>query len=91
MWMNKLMLNPDMTEVQLVGLDSALGNGHVLMLNGVALPCKDQVQSLGILLVPFLVLDEQVAAVHFTSVDWYNQLRPFLEKEERTWPRLHVL
>uniref|UniRef100_A0A8D2J3D3 Reverse transcriptase domain-containing protein n=1 Tax=Varanus komodoensis TaxID=61221 RepID=A0A8D2J3D3_VARKO len=50
-WMraNKLKLNPDKTEVLLVG-GSDLGMGDLgLVLNGVALPLRDRVRSLGVL------------------------------------------
>ena len=55
-WMrvNKLRLNPDKTEVLLVGgLPVRLGDVHPV-LDGVALPLKDGVCSLGVLLDPEL-------------------------------------
>lgn len=62
--MNKQRLNLDKTEALLVSPDSVLGSGHdVLMLEKVAFPWKDQVQSLGVLLDPILLLDKQVGSV----------------------------
>ncbi|KAF7248709.1 hypothetical protein EYD10_05509 [Varanus komodoensis] len=60
-WMraNKLKLNPDKTEVLLVGR-SGFGEGDLdLVLNGVALPLRDKVRSLGVLLDPELSLEAQ--------------------------------
>ncbi|KAF7237689.1 Patatin-like phospholipase domain-containing protein 2 [Varanus komodoensis] len=65
-WMraNKLKLNPDKTEVLLVG-SSGLGEGELnLVLNGVALPPRDKVGSLGVLLDPELSLEAQVTAAY---------------------------
>uniref|UniRef100_A0A8D2LDV0 Reverse transcriptase domain-containing protein n=1 Tax=Varanus komodoensis TaxID=61221 RepID=A0A8D2LDV0_VARKO len=60
-WMraNKLKLNPDKTEVLLVG-GSGFGEGELnLVLNGVALPLRDKVRSLGVLLDLELSLEAQ--------------------------------
>ncbi|KAF7246934.1 Transmembrane protease serine 12 [Varanus komodoensis] len=83
-WMraNKLKLNPDKTEVLLVG-GSGFGEGELnLVLNGVALPLRDKVRSLGVLLVPELSLEAQVTAVArsaFFQLRLIHQLRPYLE------------
>lgn len=60
---NKVKLNPDRMEVLLVGPNSALERDNTLMLDVVEHPVKDNVQSLGMPLVPSLLLDRQVAAV----------------------------
>ncbi|KAF7252318.1 Solute carrier family 22 member 7 [Varanus komodoensis] len=83
-WMraNKLKLNPDKTEVLLVG-GSGSGVGDLdLVLNGVALPLKDRVRSLGVILNPELSLEAQVTAVArsaFLQLRLIHQLRPYLE------------
>ncbi|KAF7242353.1 putative RNA-directed DNA polymerase from transposon BS [Varanus komodoensis] len=85
-WMraNKLKLNPDKTEVLLVG-GSGLGMGDLgLVLNGVALPLRDRVLSLGVLLDPELSLEAQVTAVArstFLQLRLIHQLRAFLEND----------
>ncbi|KAF7248125.1 hypothetical protein EYD10_05844 [Varanus komodoensis] len=85
-WMraNKLKLNPDKTEVLLVG-GSGFGVGDLdLVLNGVALPLKDRVCSLGVLLDPELSLEAQVTAVArstFLQLRLIYQLRPYLEND----------
>ncbi|KAF7254503.1 Beta-tectorin [Varanus komodoensis] len=85
-WMraNKLKLNPDKTEVLLVG-GSGFGEGEVtLALNGVALPPRDKVRSLGVLLDPELSLEAQVTAVArsaFLQLRLIHQLRPYLEND----------
>ncbi|KAF7236187.1 putative RNA-directed DNA polymerase from transposon BS [Varanus komodoensis] len=83
-WMraNKLKFNPDKTEVLLVG-GSGFGEGELnLVLNGVALPPRDKVRSLGVLLDPELSLEAQVTAAArsaFLQVRLIHQLRPYLE------------
>ncbi|KAF7239784.1 Solute carrier family 2, facilitated glucose transporter member 11 [Varanus komodoensis] len=64
-WMraNKLKLNPDKTGVLLVGGSSSRVGDLDLVLNGVALPLKDRVHSLGVLLDLELSLEAQVTAV----------------------------
>ncbi|KAF7245267.1 Lysophospholipid acyltransferase 1 [Varanus komodoensis] len=85
-WMraNKLKLNPDKTEVLLVS-GSGLGMGDLgLVLNGVALPLKDRVRSLGVLLNPELSLEVQVMAVvrsAFLQLRLIHHLHPFLEND----------
>ncbi|KAF7239274.1 Inactive carboxypeptidase-like protein X2 [Varanus komodoensis] len=85
-WMraNKLKLNPDKTEVLLVG-GSSFGEGDLdLVLNGVALPLKDKVCSLGVLLDPELLLEAQVTAVArsaFFQLWLIHQLRPYLKND----------
>ncbi|KAF7253194.1 von Willebrand factor A domain-containing protein 3B [Varanus komodoensis] len=79
-WMraNKLKLNPDKMEVLLVG-GSGFGEGELnLVLNGVALPLRDKVRSLGVLLDPELSLEAQVTVVVRSS---FYQLRPYLEND----------
>ncbi|KAF7241018.1 RNA-directed DNA polymerase from mobile element jockey [Varanus komodoensis] len=79
---DKLKLNPDKTEVLLVG-GSGFGEGELnLVLNGVALPLRDKVRSLGVLLDPELSLEAQVTAVArsaFLQLWLIHQLRPYLE------------
>ncbi|KAF7253230.1 Calcium homeostasis modulator protein 2 [Varanus komodoensis] len=74
--------NPDKTEVLLVG-GSGFGQGELnLVLNGVALPLRDKVRSLGVLLDPELSLEAQVTAVArsaFLQLRLIHQLRPYLE------------
>ncbi|KAF7251593.1 Apoptosis-resistant E3 ubiquitin protein ligase 1 [Varanus komodoensis] len=85
-WMraNKLKHNPDKTEVLLVG-GSGFGMGDLgLVLNGVALPLKDRVCSLGVLLDPEPSLEAQVMAVArsaFLQLWLIHQLCPFLEND----------
>ncbi|KAF7247787.1 BMP-binding endothelial regulator protein [Varanus komodoensis] len=85
-WMraNKLKLNPDKTEVFLVG-GSGFGEGDLdLVLNGVALALKDRVRSLGVLLDPELLLEAQVTVVAknaFFQLWLIHQLRPYLEND----------
>ncbi|KAF7238001.1 RNA-directed DNA polymerase from mobile element jockey, partial [Varanus komodoensis] len=85
-WMraNKLKLNPDKMEVLLVG-GSGFGVGDFdLVLNGVALPLKDRVHSLGVLLDPELSLEVQVTVVArsaFLQLQLIHQLRPYLEND----------
>ncbi|KAF7247742.1 thiamine pyrophosphokinase 1 [Varanus komodoensis] len=83
-WMraNKLKLNPDKMEVLLFG-GSGFGEGEVnLVLNGVALPLRDKVRSLGVLLDPELSLEAQVTAAArsaFLQLRLIHQLCPYLE------------
>ncbi|KAF7250970.1 Interleukin-1 receptor accessory protein-like 1, partial [Varanus komodoensis] len=83
-WMraNKLKLNPDKTEVLLVGGSGFGEGGFDLVLNGVALPLRDKVRSLGVLLDLELSLEAQVTVVArsaFLQLQLINQLRPYLE------------
>ncbi|KAF7238921.1 Short transient receptor potential channel 4-associated protein, partial [Varanus komodoensis] len=83
-WMraNKLKLNPDKTEVLLVGGSGFGEGGFDLVLNGVALPLSNKVRSLGVLLDPELSLEAQVTAVvrtAFLQLRLIHQLRPYLE------------
>ncbi|KAF7237751.1 Insulin-like growth factor 2 mRNA-binding protein 3, partial [Varanus komodoensis] len=77
-----LVVNPDKTEVLLVG-GSGFGEGELnLVLNGVALPPRDKVRSLGVFLDPELSLEAQVTAVArsaFLQLRLIHQLRPYLE------------
>ncbi|KAF7246443.1 Protein NEL [Varanus komodoensis] len=78
-WMraNKLKLNPDKTEVLLVG-GSGFGEGDLK----VALPPRDKVRSLGVLLDPELSLEAQVTAAArsaFLQLRLIHQLHPYLE------------
>ena len=86
-WMraNKLKLNPDKTEVLLVSQKADQGIGIQLVLDGVTLPLKTQVCSLGVLLDSALSLDAQVSGVArspFAELKLVRQLRPFLEKSD---------
>ncbi|KAF7248216.1 Polypeptide N-acetylgalactosaminyltransferase 13 [Varanus komodoensis] len=83
-WMraNKLKLSPDKMEVLLVGGSGFRMGDLGLVLNGVALPLRDRVHSLGVLLNPELSLEAQVTAVArsaFLHLQLIHQLRPFLE------------
>ncbi|KAF7250183.1 putative RNA-directed DNA polymerase from transposon BS [Varanus komodoensis] len=83
-WMraNKLKLKPDKTEVLLVGGSGFGEGGSDLVLNGVSLPLRDKVSSLGVLLDPELSLEAQVTAVArsaFLQLRLIHQLRPYLE------------
>ncbi|KAF7237674.1 Structural maintenance of chromosomes protein 1B [Varanus komodoensis] len=83
-WMraNKLKLNPDKTEVLLVGGSGFGEGGFDLVLNGATLPLRDKVCSLGVLLDLELSLEAQVTAVArsaFLQLRLINQLRPYLE------------
>ena len=64
-WMrvNKLKLNPDKTEMLLVGASPDKLEGHFPALNGVTLPLRDRVRSLGVLLNSGLTLEAQVDSV----------------------------
>ncbi|KAF7239530.1 putative RNA-directed DNA polymerase from transposon BS [Varanus komodoensis] len=83
-WMraNKLKLNPDKTDVLLVG-GLAFGEGELnLVLNGVAFPLRDNFRSLGVLLDPELSLEAQLTAAArsaFLQLWLIHQLRPYLE------------
>ncbi|KAF7240862.1 Receptor-type tyrosine-protein phosphatase T [Varanus komodoensis] len=83
-WMraNKLKLNPDKMEVLLVGGSGFGEGGFDLVLNGVSLPLRDKVHSLGVLLDPELSLEAQVTAVArgaFLQLRLINQLCSYLE------------
>ena len=80
-WMraNKLKLNPDKTEMLLVGGSSDRMAGVQPVLDRVALHLKEQVRSLGVLLEPSLSLEAQVASVAqsaFYDLWLVAQLRP---------------
>ncbi|KAF7245399.1 RNA-directed DNA polymerase from mobile element jockey [Varanus komodoensis] len=82
-WMraNKLKLNPDKTEVLLVGGSNSWVGDLDLVLNGVALPLKDRVCSLGVLLDLELTLEAQVSAVArsaFLQLRLIHQLHSYL-------------
>uniref|UniRef100_A0A803SUT5 Reverse transcriptase domain-containing protein n=1 Tax=Anolis carolinensis TaxID=28377 RepID=A0A803SUT5_ANOCA len=88
-WMrvNKLRLNPDKTEVLQVSRKSDRGIRWQPVLDGVALPLKAQVRSLGVLLDSGLTLEAQVSAVAgraFAQLKLVRQLRPYLEKSDLT-------
>uniref|UniRef100_A0A803T782 Reverse transcriptase domain-containing protein n=1 Tax=Anolis carolinensis TaxID=28377 RepID=A0A803T782_ANOCA len=78
-WMraNKLKLNPDKTEVLLVSRKAKQGIGLQPVLDGVTLPLKAQVRSLGVILDSLLSLELQVSAVArgaFTQLKLVRQL-----------------
>uniref|UniRef100_A0A803SXN9 Reverse transcriptase domain-containing protein n=1 Tax=Anolis carolinensis TaxID=28377 RepID=A0A803SXN9_ANOCA len=86
-WMrvNKLKLHPDKTEVLLVSRKAEQGIGLQPVLDGVALPLKAQVRSLGVLLDSSLSLEPQVSAVArgaFAQLKLVRQLRPYLGKPD---------
>ncbi|KAF7235278.1 Zinc finger protein RFP [Varanus komodoensis] len=75
---------PDKTEVLLVGGSNSWVGDLDLVLNGVALPLKDRVRSLGVLLDPEQTLEAQVLAVvrsAFHQLRLIHQLRPYLEDD----------
>ncbi|XP_053169630.1 uncharacterized protein LOC128353010 [Hemicordylus capensis] len=85
MWANKLKLNPDKMEVILVSRRANRDKDILPVLDGVALPLKEQVRSLGVLLDPALLLEAQVEAVArgaFAQFRLVRQLRPFLKKAD---------
>ncbi|XP_053112476.1 uncharacterized protein LOC128327575 [Hemicordylus capensis] len=85
MWANKLKLNPDKTEVLLVSRRANRDEEILPVLDGVALPLKEQVRSLWVLLDPALLLGAQVEAVArgaFARLQLVHQLCPFLEKAD---------
>ncbi|KAF7253513.1 Vacuolar protein 8 [Varanus komodoensis] len=84
-WMraNKLKLNPDKTEVLMVGDSSFWVSDLVPALAGVAVPLKDRVHSLGVLLDPELSLEAQVMTVArsaFLQLRLIHLLRPYPEE-----------
>uniref|UniRef100_A0A803U0C0 Reverse transcriptase domain-containing protein n=1 Tax=Anolis carolinensis TaxID=28377 RepID=A0A803U0C0_ANOCA len=88
-WMrrNMLRINPDKTEALLVSRSSDQGIGWQPVLDGVALPLKSQVRSLGVLLDSALTLEAQVSAVAgraFAQLKLVRQLRPYLVKSDLT-------
>ncbi|KAF7242082.1 LETM1 domain-containing protein LETM2, mitochondrial, partial [Varanus komodoensis] len=85
-WMrtNKLSLSPDKMEVLLVGDSSSWVGDLGPALDGVALPLKDRVRSLGVLLDPELSLEAQVTVVArstFLQLQLIYQLRPYLKED----------
>ncbi|XP_061441792.1 uncharacterized protein LOC133364873 [Rhineura floridana] len=88
-WMrvNKLKLNPDKTEMLLVDGFSDRMVDIYPVLDGVTLPLKDQVRSLGVFLDSSLSLEAQVASVvrnAFYQLRLVAQLHPYLSKEDLT-------
>uniref|UniRef100_A0A803SZA6 Reverse transcriptase domain-containing protein n=1 Tax=Anolis carolinensis TaxID=28377 RepID=A0A803SZA6_ANOCA len=82
---NKLKLNPEKTEVLLVSRKAEQGIGLQPVLDGVALPLKTQVRSLGVLLDSLLSLEPQflvVARGTFAELRLVHQLRPYLGKSD---------
>ncbi|KAF7237686.1 putative RNA-directed DNA polymerase from transposon BS, partial [Varanus komodoensis] len=81
-WMraNKLSLNPDKTEVLLVGSTGLQVGDFNPVLDRVALPLKDRVYNLGVLLAPELSLEFQVVAVAFLQLRLIHQLHPYLDE-----------
>ncbi|KAF7243701.1 Pleckstrin-likey domain-containing family M member 3 [Varanus komodoensis] len=84
-WMraNKLNLSSDKMEVLLVGRLRFQVSDFDLVLHRVALPLKDRVHSLGVLLDPELSVEFQVAVVArsmFVQLWLIHQLHPYLDK-----------
>uniref|UniRef100_A0A670ISF5 Reverse transcriptase domain-containing protein n=1 Tax=Podarcis muralis TaxID=64176 RepID=A0A670ISF5_PODMU len=82
-WMaaNRLRLNPDKTEVLFWGDRGWAGVGDSLVLNGVTVPLKDQVHSLGVILDSQLSMEAQVNSVSRVAVyqlHLVRRLRPYL-------------
>ncbi|XP_061443806.1 uncharacterized protein LOC133365612 isoform X9 [Rhineura floridana] len=85
-WMrtNKLRLNPDKTEMLLVGGSSDQMVDVQPVLDGVALPLKEQIHSLRVLLESSLSLETQVASVArsaFYQLRLVAQLRPYRDRD----------
>ena len=71
--------NPDKMKVLLVDASLDRLEGHFSALNGVALPLRDRVHSLGVLLNPGLTLEAQgdsVAKGAFLQLQKLYQLQP---------------
>uniref|UniRef100_A0A803TAT9 Reverse transcriptase domain-containing protein n=1 Tax=Anolis carolinensis TaxID=28377 RepID=A0A803TAT9_ANOCA len=86
-WMraNKFKLNPDKTEVLLVSRKAEQGIGLQPVLDGVTLPLKAQVRSLGVILDSLLSLELQVSVVArgaFAQLKLVCQLHPYLGKPD---------
>ncbi|XP_061474960.1 small ribosomal subunit protein uS7 isoform X1 [Rhineura floridana] len=83
-WMgaNRLKLNPDKTETLLVSAFSAQMVDVHPVLDGVTLPLKEQVRSLGVLFDPSLSLEAQVARNAFYHLQLVAQLRPYLDSDD---------
>ncbi|XP_060124758.1 uncharacterized protein LOC132591228 [Zootoca vivipara] len=82
-WMaaNRLRLNPDKTEVLFVGDRRRAGVEDSLVLNGVTVPLKDQVRSLGVILDSQLSMEAQVNSVSRAAVyqlHLVRRLSPYL-------------
>uniref|UniRef100_A0A670HUI6 Reverse transcriptase domain-containing protein n=1 Tax=Podarcis muralis TaxID=64176 RepID=A0A670HUI6_PODMU len=82
-WMaaNRLGLNPDKTEVLFLGDRRQAGVEDSLVLNGVTVPLKDQVRSLGVILDSQLSMEAQVKSVSRAAVyqlHLVRRLRPYL-------------
>ncbi|CAI7934913.1 Hypothetical predicted protein [Podarcis lilfordi] len=82
-WMaaNRLRLNPDKTEVLFWGDREQAGVEDSLVLNGVTVPLKDQVRSLGVILDSQLSMEAQVNSVSRAAVYQLHlvcRLRPYL-------------
>ena len=82
-WMaaNRLRLNPDKTEVLFLGDRRRAGVEDSLVLNGVTVPLKDQVRSLGVILDSQLSMEAQVNSVSRAAVyqlHLVRRLRPYL-------------
>uniref|UniRef100_A0A670J4S4 Reverse transcriptase domain-containing protein n=1 Tax=Podarcis muralis TaxID=64176 RepID=A0A670J4S4_PODMU len=82
-WMaaNRLRLNPDKTEVLFLGDRTRAGVEDSLVLNGVTVPLKDQVRSLGVILDSQLSMEAQVKSVSRAAVYQLHlvcRLRPYL-------------
>ncbi|XP_061465627.1 uncharacterized protein LOC133376825 [Rhineura floridana] len=81
---NKLRLNPDKTEMLLVGGSPDQMVDVRPVLDGVALPLNAQIRSLGVLLDPSLSLEAQIASVAqgaFYQLRLVAQLHPYLDRE----------
>ncbi|XP_053100645.1 uncharacterized protein LOC128322765 [Hemicordylus capensis] len=84
-WSERKELNPDKMEVMLVSRRANRDEEILPVLDGVALPLKEQVCSLGVLLDLALLLEAQVEVVARGAFAWLRlarQLRPFLEKAD---------
>lgn len=86
--MNELRLNPVKTQILFVSLDQAVASGHVLVLDGIALPWKDNIQSRRVILAPALLLDKEVspmAGVPSTSFNWCANSDPSWKRRNRLY------
>uniref|UniRef100_A0A670IIH6 Reverse transcriptase domain-containing protein n=1 Tax=Podarcis muralis TaxID=64176 RepID=A0A670IIH6_PODMU len=80
-WMaaNRLRLNPDKTEVLFWGDRGRVGVGDSLVLNGVTVPLKDQVCSLGVIKDSQLSMEvNSVSGAAVYQLHLVHRLRPYL-------------
>ena len=90
---NRLRLKPDKTEVLFWGDRGWADVGDSLVLNGVTVPLKDQVRSLGVILDSQLSMEAQVNSVSRAAVfqlHLVRRLRPSLPTDCVTLSLIHI-